>query len=420
MKQSTQAADPKDTTIKTFEYKIRPNAKFIEACLNELEHSRQIYNAALAERINCYKMTGQSLNFYDQSRSLTDARSLPELKSHLRTIQSDALERVDEAFKAFFKRVKKGSGKAGFPRFKGKDRYHTFSQKYESQRACPLNGDRLTVPGVGSCRVRLSRPIEGKVKQLRITRRADGWYALLVCELAKSEPLPKTGLGIGIDVGIKSFATLSNGEVIENPRHLANASENLAKLQGRLSRKKKGSANRRKARQKVALAHLKVSRTRKDFHHKEAAKLVKKFDAIAVEDLNVKGMVKNHHLAKAISDVAWSAFFGILKSKAENAGREFEKVNPRYTSQDCSHCGHRQKMPLAIRVYECQACQVVIDRDHNAARNLLSRAELARTKTPVELKVTSTLKQERGLAAAVETSGVLLRTKRVTAARARS
>lgn len=414
-------ADQSSTTIiKTFEYKIRTNAKFVDACLRELDHSRQIYNAALAERISCYKMTGRSLSFYDQCRSLTDARALPEVKSHLRTIQSDSLERVDEAFKSFFKRVKKGSDKAGFPRFKGRDRYHTFSQKYEPQRDCPLNGDKLTVPGVGSCRVRLSRPIEGRVKQLRITRRTNGWYVLLVCELTKPEPLPKTGLDIGVDVGIKSFATLSTGEVIENPRHLANASDKLTKLQRRLSRKKKGSANRRKARQKVALAHLKVSRTRKDFHHKEAAKLVNRFDRIAVEDLNIKGMVKNHHLAKAISDVAWSAFFGILKSKAEKAGREFEKVDPRYTSQDCSHCGHRQKIPLAIRVYECQACQVVIDRDHNAAKNLLSRAELARTKTPVELKITSTLKQERGLAAAVETSGVLLRTKRVTTARARS
>lgn len=387
------------TIIRTFEYKIRPNAKFVEACLNELEHSRQIYNAALQERIECYRMTGHTLGLYEQLRHLTDARSLPELKSHMRTIQSDALERVDEAFKAFFKRVKRGSGKAGFPRFKGRDRYHTFSQKYESQRACPLNGDRLTVPGVGTCRVRLSRPIEGKVKQLRITRRADGWFALLVCEIPKPEPLPKTGLKVGVDVGIKSFAALSTGEVIENPRHLASASEKLAKLQRRLSRKKKGSANRRKARYKVALAHLKVSRARKDFHHKEAAKLVNRFDRIAVEDLNIKGMVKNRHLSKAISDVAWSQFFSIIAAKAENAGRQFEKVNPRYSSMTCSHCGHVQKMPLAIRIFTCQTCELVIDRDHNAAKNLLSRVERTRTQTPVELKATLTMKQERGLRA---------------------
>ena len=159
---------------KTFEYRIRPNRKFIAACERELEHSRQIYNAALAERIDCYKLTGRTLGFVEQSRHLTDARSLPEVKDHLRTIQSDALERLDQAFKAFFKRVAKRNGKAGFPRFKGRDRYHTFSQKYEKQRACPLKVGKLTVPGVGTCRVRLSRPSEGRCKQLRITRRADG------------------------------------------------------------------------------------------------------------------------------------------------------------------------------------------------------------------------------------------------------
>ena len=374
-------ANPEVTTIhKTFEYKIRPNRPFIEACERELEHSRQIYNAALEERINCYKMTGHTINYVEQSRHLTDARSLPELKAHLRTIQSDALERVEEAFVAFFKRVKRGTIKAGFPRFKGRDRYHTFSQKYESQRACPLKGDKLTVPGVGSCRVRLSRPIEGRVKQLRITRRADGWYALLVCELVKPEPLPATGESVGIDVGIKSFATLSNGEQIENPRFIRNASENLTKQQRRLSKKKRGSNNRKKAKQKVALAHLKVARARKDFHHKTTAKLVKRFDAIAVEDLNVKGMVKNHSLAKAISDVAWRAFFLILKSKAENAGRVFEKVNARFTSMACSHCGHVQKMPLAVRLFVCEACEFVLDRDHNAALNIKVRQSLPNLK----------------------------------------
>lgn len=379
MKQSTQAAKPQVTTIhKTFEYKLRPNAKFIRACEIELEHSRQIYNAALEERISCYKLTGKTLNLYEQSRHLTDARTLPEVKAHLRTIQGDCLDRVDEAFKAFFKRCKKGAGKAGFPRFKGRDRYHTFSQKYEPQRACPLKGDKLTVPGVGTCRVRLSRPIEGRCVQLRITRRADGWYALLVCELAKPEALPATGLSVGIDVGLTSFATLSDGTKVENPRFVKAAAENLTKQQRRLSKKKSGSNNRKKAKHKVALAHLKVTRARKHFHHETAAKLVKKFDAIAVENLNVKGMVKNPKLAKAISDVAWSAFFTILQSKAENAGRQFEKVNARFTSQDCNLCGHRQKMPLKVRVYECGGCGHKLDRDENAALNI-RRGERPRT-----------------------------------------
>src|SRR5262244_1349177 len=369
-------ANSEDTTIKTFEFKLRINKSFVEAC--EREHSRQIYNAALTERISCYQITGAFLGYKEQSRHLTEARTLPEVKSHLRTIQQDALERVDDAFKGFFRRVRNGE-KPGFPRFKGKDRYHTFSQQYEKIRPCLVKGDKLTVPGVGSCRVRLSRPIEGQCKQLRITRRVDGWYALLVCETPKPEPLPPTGQTVGVDVGITSFATLSNGEEIENLRHLKSALENLQRQQRRLSRRRKGSKRRAKQRIKVAKAHLKVSRCRKDFHHKVSRDLVRRFDAITVEDLNIRGMIKNRHLAQAISDVAWGRFFTMTKSKAENASRTFERVSPRYTSQICSNCGHRQKMPLAVRVYECGKCGAVIGRDHNSAITI-DRAGQARIK----------------------------------------
>ena len=279
-------AETKDTIIKTYEFKLRTNKSFVEACERELEHSRQIYNAALAERISCYRITGASLSYTEQSRRLTDARTLHEVKSHLRTIQQDALERIDEAF-------------------------------------------------------------------------------------------------IGVDVGITAFATLSNGEEIENPRRLKNALENLQRQQRRLSRKKKGSKRRAKQRIKVACAHLKVARCRKDFHHKVSTDLVRRFDAITVEDLNIRGMVRNRHLAQAISDVAWGRFFKMTKSKAENAGRTFERVDPKYTSQICSGCGQRQKMPLAMRIYECSKCGIVIGRDHNSAITI-DRAEQAQITTPVE------------------------------------
>jgi len=363
-------ADTKNTTNKTFEYRIRPNKKFVAACEKALGDSRFVYNCALEQRIRVYNASGKTISFYEQSRQLTEARDeLPEIKSALRTIQSDALERLDEAFIAFFKRLKAGQ-KPGFPRFKSRDRYHTFSQKYEKVRPCPIKGDKLTVPGVGTCRIRLSRPVEGRCKQLRITRRADGWYVLLVCEMPKPAPLAPSGQTVGVDVGIKSFATLSTGEEIANPRHLKQAADQLAREQRRLARKVKGSQNRGKARGKVALRHLRVHRARKHFHHEEAAKLVERFDRIAVEDLNIRGMVRNHRLAKAILDVAWGQFFAITKSKAESAGRTFERVNPRYTTQTCSNCGHIQKMPLAIRVYECEKCGFVCGRDHNAAINL--------------------------------------------------
>jgi putative transposase len=362
-------ATSEDITIKTFEFKLRINKSFVEACERELEHSRQIYNAALAERISCYQVTGKTLRYAEQARHLTEARSLPEVKSHLRMIQEDALKRLESAFDGFYRRLRNGEN-PGFPRFRGKDRYHTFSQQYEKERACPIKGDKLTVPGVGTCRMRLSRPIEGRCKRLRITRRADGWYALLVCEMPRPELLPKTGQTVGVDVGIKSFATLSTGKHIDNPRYFEKAARQLARDQRRLSRKAKDSQNRKKARGKVALRHLKVQRARKHFHHEEAAKLVKAFDRIAVEDLNIRGMVKNRRFTKAILDVAWGQFFTITKVKAENAGRTFERLDPRYTSQTCSNCSSKQKMPLAIRVYECEKCGFVCDRDHNAAINL--------------------------------------------------
>jgi len=362
-------ADSQSTT-KTFEYRIKLNKPFIAACEKALNDSRFVYNCALEQRVRVYNASGKGIGLNEQSRQLTDARNeLAEIKSVLRSIQQDALERLDEAFDAFFRRLKLGEN-PGFPRFKGRDRYHTFSQKYEKIRPCPIKGDKLTVPGVGTCRVRLSRPIEGRCKQLRITRRADGWYALIVCEIPKPAPRASTGETVGVDVGVTSFATLSTGEEIANPRHLKQAATRLAREQRRLSRKVKGSQNRGKARGKVALRHLRVHRARKHFHHEVAAKLVERFDRIAVEDLNIRGMVKNRHLAKAILDVAWGQFFAITKSKAESAGRRFERVNPRYTSQTCSKCGHRQKMPLAIRIFECEKCGFVCGRDHNAAINL--------------------------------------------------
>jgi putative transposase len=362
-------ADAKTTIVRTFDYKLRTNKSFIAACERELEHSRQIYNAALAERISAHRIAGKSLNFIEQSRSLTEARTLPEVKAHLRTIQSDALERVDEAFEVFFRRLNRGE-KPGFPRFKGRHRYHTFALKYEAQRYPPLSGDKLKIPGVGTCRVRLSRPLEGRVKQIRITRRETGWFALLVCEMAKPEMLPKTGKSTGVDVGLKTFATLSDGEPIENPHTLQKAEAKLKQLHKRLSRKQRGSQRRNKGRRKVALAHLKVARTRRDFLHQTTTQLVREYDALFVEKLNLRGMVTNRHLAKAIADVSWGTFFTMLREKAESAGRQFEAVNPRYTSQTCSRCGERQPMPLAVRVYVCESCGHQADRDQNAAENI--------------------------------------------------
>ena len=257
---------------------------------------------------------------------------------------------------------------------KGKGRYHTFSQKIESQRGCPLKGDKLTVPGVGTCRVRLSRQIAGTVKQLRITRRADGWFAHLVCELEKPAPLAPTGDEVGIDVGLENFATLSTGETIDNPRWLRQAERDLKTAQRKVSRRKQGSKRRKKAVRELQLQHLQVKRQRRDHHFKTAKPIVKEFDLIAVEDLSIKNMVRNPKLAKSICDAGWGGFLEILTVKAVSAGREIEKVAPAYTSQDCSRCGERCRLSLAVREFKCLVCGYLAHRDHNAAINVVARA----------------------------------------------
>jgi putative transposase len=229
----------------------------------------------------------------------------------------------------------------------------------------------------GSCRVRLSRPIEGIIKTCTIEREVDGWHVVFAVEENQCRFFPKTGETVGIDVGIENFATLSTGACVENPEFLRESEGELKTAQRKVSRRKKGSKRRRKAVDLLQKKHQKIQRQRADFHHKTALNIVRDFDAIAVEDLNVRGMVRNRHLAKSISDAAWSQFFTITKVKAESAGRTFERVDPRYASQDCSRCGHRNKITLATRIYRCSQCGLVIHRDRNGAINIKGRAGLS-------------------------------------------
>lgn len=367
------------TTNKVFEYKLRTNKSFVEAADNVLWACRDLYNACLEQRISWYAYTYKSPNWAEQCRQLTELRADdPRFATITRGIQTDVIDRVEKAYQAFFRRCKSGET-PGFPRFKGRDRYNSFEYAVDQRHAYPLVGDKLKVAGLGSCRVRLSRelPEGAKIKIVRIVRRADGWYAQLVCEVVKPVPLPKTGKVVGVDVGLTTFAALSNGELIDNPRTLRANEDRLASAGRVVSRRKKNGNRRRKARVLLAKHHLRVSRARKHFHYQIANRLVREFDEIHVEQLNIAGMVKNHSLAKSISDVAWGGFFSITQFKAEWAGREFKKKIARFTSQDCNVCGHRQKMPLSIRVYTCGSCGNVENRDTNAGKNIL-RAEKAR------------------------------------------
>ena len=235
----------------------------------------------------------------------------------IRTVLQDTLRRVQKAFDNFFRRVKTGE-KPGYPRFQGRDHYDSFTFP---QGGWKLDGRKLTLSRIGSCLLILSRPVAGTIKTVTIKREADGWSVSFSVECAARTDLPATGQSVGVDVGLENFATLSTGATIANPQHLRQAGQRLKTAQRNVSRKKRGSQNRRKAVKLLAKQHLKVKRQRLDFCHKTALSLLRQFDVVAVENLNIKGMVKNRHLAKSISDASWGTF---IKHTRVQSGRSWQ------------------------------------------------------------------------------------------------
>jgi putative transposase len=357
--------------LKTFVYKLRPTPAQAAILTETVETCRHLYNHALSERKTAYQERGESIGFARQSASLPSLkRESPYLPRVHSQVLQDVLHRVDRAFQAFFRRVKSGK-KPGYPRFKGKGWYDSFAYP-QWRNGVKLQQGRLILSKIGALRLHKDRPLEGAPKTCTIVRKADGWYASIACEVAPS-PLPATGRAIGIDVGLESFATLSNGAQIANPRYYRAAERKLKQAQRRLSRRVKGSNRRRKARELLAKAHLKVKRARQDFAHKTARALVNDYEHIALEKLNIRGMLRNHPLAKSISDAGWGLFLGILIAKAASAGRVVVEVNPAGTSQVCAQCGETVPKRLAVRWHSCPYCGCELHRDHNAALNILKR-----------------------------------------------
>jgi putative transposase len=355
--------------MKAYKYKLKPSAKIIAIFESWLALLCELYNAALEERRDAYRINHLSINYKAQANQLPEIkRDRPEFDLiHSQVIQN-ALKRVAFAFDGFFRRVKEGQ-KPGYPRFRSAFRYDSFTYP---QSGFSLKGKKLHLSKIGKVKLNLSRPIEGEIKTCTIKREADGWYVIFAVEEPRKEVTPAPKESVGVDVGIESFATLSDDEAapIANPQYFRGAEKDLKKAQRRVSRRVKRSKGRKKAVRGLAKKHLKVKRQRRDFHFKEARKLVNQYQSIKVEDLNIQGMVKNHHLAKSISDAGWGKFIMILIFKAEEAGRTVIKVNPAYTSQDCSRCGHRNSITLATRIYECSKCRLLIHRDRNGAKRI--------------------------------------------------
>src|SRR5713101_7948629 len=353
---------------KMFQYRIYPTNKQVQKLNETLGECRWLYNHFLEQRKTTYEQEGQSLSCYHQIETLGQLKQEPAtLKQvHSQVLQNVAV-RIDLAFKAFFRRCKAGEN-PGYPRFRGRERYDSFT--FPQSGFSITHDERVTLSKIGSVKMVYHRPLKGKVKTCTVQRSSTGkWYVSFSCE-CEPERLPEAPSQVGIDVGLTTFATLSNGEEIANPRFFRKEEKALAKVQRKHSQLAKGTPQRRKHRKVVARVHERIAFRRDTFTHQESRQIVDRFGVICVEDLHINRMTHNHCLAKSISDAAWSEFFSKLSCKAEEAGRQFVKVNPAYTSQTCSRCGHRHKMPLSARVYRCPCCLLAIDRDLNAALNI--------------------------------------------------
>ncbi len=350
-----------------FKYRIYPSAKQVKRLKQTLSDCRFVYNKLLEIKIEAYEKDGTSLSQYDLNGLAKDF----DVKVYRQVLQNLG-KRINDAFKHFFRRVReKKNGKnieVGFPRFKSAKRYKsiTYPQKgfkFKSER-------RLSVSKIGNIPIVLHRIPKGKIKTLTLKKTARGWFAIFTCENIPIGNIEAENGHVGIDVGIESFATLSDGTKIENPKLLIKSEKKLRRFQKALSRKKKGSNNRQKAVSKVAKLHEKISDQRQDFHHKTSLTIIKNFKIISVENLQINNMVKNHCLAKSISDAGWGQFIQMLSYKVEKTGGKVIKVNPRNTSKTCSQCGNIQDMPLSKRTFNCENCGLILDRDVNAAINI--------------------------------------------------
>jgi len=355
--------------MKAFRYRLYPSKAQQSRMVNILSECRWLYNHFLAQRKTEWEQNKKSVGLYEQHNSLI---ALKQQRPFLKGVYSQALQevgmRLDLAFKAFFRRVKAGE-KPGYPRFRGKGWYNSFTHP-QNNGSFRLEGDKLHLSKVGDIPIVLHRQIEGVVKRLTISRTATGkWYATFISDV-EPEQLPKNDDTVGIDLGVSSFATLSTGETVPNPRFFKQDEQALAQVQRRKS-KTPSDKNRHSA----ALVHERIGNRRKDFCHQTSRRLVDAYGVLCVEDLNTKKMLVNgkpFKLSKSIADVAWRTFVEHLCFKAESAGRTVVKVNPAYTSQTCSSCGAIHKLSLAEREFRCSDCGLVLGRDLNAARNILS------------------------------------------------
>jgi len=338
-----------------------------------LESHRRLYNACLEQRKVGYETDKQSVKYTEQSAWFKTERTRNLYFARLNFSSAQAtMRRLEKAYKNFFRRVKQGSEKPGFPRFKARDRFDSIEFPAYGD-GIRLHETKLRVQNVGVIRTRVHRPHEGVVKTATLKLEASKWYVILSCDLGEVSIPPSQNPPVGIDVGLEHFFTTNEGEHIANPRFLKEQLPELRRCQRSVSRQKKGSKKRRKAVAKVSKLHTRVRNVRREYHYQIVNRLIDRYGLFAVERLNIRGMLRNHRLAKAISDVGWYNFRMILAHKAESAGAVVIEVNPAGTSQFCAECGVEVRKELSDRWHSCD-CGYSVHRDINAARNILLRA----------------------------------------------
>jgi len=353
---------------KTFKYRIYPSKAQARKLDATLALCCELYNAALQERRDAWRMSRTSINYHAQAIQLPEIKTTrPELGMVHSQVLQETLKRLDKAFDAFFRRLENGE-QPGFPRFRSRARYDSMTYP---QTGFGIEHGKLRLSKIGKVKVKLHRPLEGGIKTLTVRRSATGkWFACFAVE-CQPEPLPVATEVTGVDMGLKEFAVLSNGEPIANPKFFRVGEKRLAKAQKKLSPAAKVSPERSKRRKVVAQIHERIANKRRNFAHQESRKLVNRFTIIVFEKLNIRGMLKNPCLAKSISDAAWNQFVQCTTYKAANAGRCAVQVDPRNTSRLCSGCGQLVEKDLSVRLHDCPGCGLRLDRDHNAAINIL-------------------------------------------------
>lgn len=381
----------------TIKYRFYPTPAQDTALHGMLATARDVYNSMINWRKHDYEMLGKSPNYCEQANALPLwKKTHPELCEVYSQVLQDVVKRVDRAFEAFFRRVKAGET-PGYPRLKGKGQYDSLT--YPQVNGFDVGIDAIRLTKVGCVKAVVHRPLPGKAKTCTVRLQAGKWFACISCEV-EIEPLPPSDEQVGLDVGLNHFAITSDEEFIENPRFLRKEKKALAKAQRKAdklkqARSKDQKAAKRRADKVVARIHERIRNRRHDFVHQLSRRLVNRYGLIVLEALSVDNMVRRpaskpdtknegqwlpngasakSGLNNSIADAAWSMFRSVLTYKAENAGRKEVNVNPAFTPQDCSGCGTRIPKTLKERVHICPCCGLVLDRDLNAARNILQIA----------------------------------------------